>query len=301
MRSVRDERETNVDIHFDCAIQARVLRQAPGTRALRAVEYCATVHKPVLGSLSVPYDKNVLVINKEGSCIAYLPGAVRPALIAPGSLIFARGDSRVTVQAARGEHNAVVLSWPAAFIPAIELLYQTWGLANLRDLSCHPIAPTFERPFSEIESAIGIGNGFADLRLAGLVQQVVADLLSLPNESQLAPLPGLLPEPIVELTRAVRASAAQSWALKDASERAGYSPYHFSRVFKSLVGYGFHEFVDRCRTENAIEMLTCTSKPVDLVATSCGFGTTQALRESIKEYVGLVPSEIRNLRARAKI
>jgi hypothetical protein len=34
--------------------------------------------------------------------------------------------------------------------------------------------------------------------------------------------------------------------------------------------------------------------PLDCVAQACGFGTTQGLRESIKEYLGLVPSELRS-------
>ena len=76
---------------------------------------------------------------------------------------------------------------------------------------------------------------------------------------------------------------------------AGYSPFHFSRVCKQLVGYGFHEYVDRCRTECAIDMLVSTDSAVDLVASTCGFGTTQGLRESVKEYLGLVPSELRSM------
>jgi AraC-like DNA-binding protein len=91
----------------------------------------------------------------------------------------------------------------------------------------------------------------------------------------------------------VRENPALPWPLKDAADMAGYSPFHFSRVFKGLVGYGFHEYVDRCRTECAVELLVTTDMPVDLVASTCGFGTTQGLRESVKEYLGLVPSELR--------
>ena len=40
-------------------------------------------------------------------------------------------------------------------------------------------------------------------------------------------------------------------------------------------------------------MLCTTDNAVDVVASSCGFGTTQGLRESVKEYLGLVPSELR--------
>ena len=42
-------------------------------------------------------------------------------------------------------------------------------------------------------------------------------------------------------------------------------------------------------------MLVSSDSPVDGVASACGFGTTQGFRESIKEYLGLVPSELRGL------
>ena len=79
---------------------------------------------------------------------------------------------------------------------------------------------------------------------------------------------------------------------------AGYSPFHFSRVFKQIVGYGFHEYVDRCRTAMAVDQLCSTDSPADLIAASCGFGTSHGLRESMKEYLGLVPSELRAMTER---
>ena len=67
------------------------------------------------------------------------------------------------------------------------------------------------------------------------------------------------------------------------------------RVFKQMVGYGFHEYVDRCRTELAVNLLVSSNIAVDNVATNAGFGTTQGLRESVRDYLGLVPSEFRSL------
>ena len=115
------------------------------------------------------------------------------------------------------------------------------------------------------------------------------------DQVQLAAIPSDLPDTIKDLVSRVRQSPSHGWPLRDAADAAGYSPFHFSRVFKNLVGYGFHEYVDRCRTESAVELLCTTDQPVDLVASTCGFGTTQGLRESVKEYLGLVPSELRTI------
>jgi transcriptional regulator GlxA family with amidase domain len=109
----------------------------------------------------------------------------------------------------------------------------------------------------------------------------------------LAPVPADLPANISQLVQQVRQRPDVGWPLKEAADLVGYSPFHFSRVYKSLIGYGFHEFVDRCRTEHAVDMLCTSDTPIDVVAAASGFGTTQALRESVKEYLGLVPSELR--------
>jgi len=133
------------------------------------------------------------------------------------------------------------------------------------------------------------------LLMLSAIYEAVAKLMVSADEVQLATVPEDLPETLRILTQKVRSSPALAWPLKEAADMAGYSPFHFSRVFKQLVGYGFHEYVDRCRTESAIDMLISTESAVDLVASSCGFGTTQGLRESVKEYLGLVPSELRSL------
>jgi transcriptional regulator GlxA family with amidase domain len=43
-----------------------------------------------------------------------------------------------------------------------------------------------------------------------------------------------------------------------------------------------------------VKLLATSERPVESVAQAAGFGTTQGLRESIKEYLGLVPSELRS-------
>jgi AraC-like DNA-binding protein len=119
--------------------------------------------------------------------------------------------------------------------------------------------------------------------------------LTLVGESEigLSPLPSDLSPVMRALTERVKSRPDLPWPLKDASDQVGYSPFHFSRVFKSLVGYGFHEFVDRCRTEYSIRMLTTTDDPIEIIAAAAGFGTAQSLRESVKDHLGLLPSEFR--------
>lgn len=102
------------------------------------------------------------------------------------------------------------------------------------------------------------------------------------------------PKALEALTEAVRQNPAGHWGLKDASNQVGYSPFHLSRTFRQIAGFGFPEYVDRCRTSLALNMLLNDSDAsIDQAAISSGFGSTQAMRDSFREYLGFLPSEIR--------
>jgi len=110
------------------------------------------------------------------------------------------------------------------------------------------------------------------------------------DQVQLAALPLDLPETIKELIVKVRKNPAAPWPLKDAADMAGYSPFHFSRVFKSLVGYGFHEFVDRSRNRVRVENAGNDGERGGPRGFDLRLWHHAGLRESVKEYLGLVPA-----------
>jgi AraC-like DNA-binding protein len=219
-------------------------------------------------------------------------------------MTFIRGGLKLIVQAARGEHQTQILTWQTGMTPLLDhwIVTRTGtrqslppGAAAPRQVGCKPIDPHFQDALARYEEAKRGAVEYAEPLMLSVIYEIAARLMVGLDEVQLAAIPITLPETIRELTVRVRQNAALPWPLKEAADAAGYSPFHFSRVFKSLVGYGFHEYVDRCRTECAVEMLCTTDSPVDIVASTCGFGTTQGLRESVKEYLGLVPSELRSV------
>ncbi len=259
----------------------------------------ATVQRTSTGVVTVPPHMNSLAINTKGTLIIRPSGHGSLVLAPPRSITYVR-NSRLIVQAARGEHHLHLISWENRVTP---LLY-AWmeerhrsrsTVANVRNVACKPIDPYFVVAVDRFEKALQGSNETMEPQMVSFLYDVISRLMVGQNEVQLAAVPADLPETILQLIDKVRKSPASAWPLKEAADMAGYSPFHFSRVFKSLVGYGFHEYVDRCRTECSVDMLVTTDNPVDLVASTCGFGTTQGLRESVKEYLGLVPSELRNV------
>lgn len=263
---------------------------------VRMENVTGTVQRTSTGYVNVPAGMNVLCINYRGTLIARAGVQGRLVLIPPRSLTFVRG-TRLILQAARGEHQTVLLSWHSNVTSLLDAWLQSRARSGVagqnRTVACKPIDPHFKDAIARFESATANPNEIMEPMVVSVLYEIVSRLMIGFDQVQLAAVPSDLPETIKELVLKVRQNPAAGWPLRDAANLAGYSPFHFSRVFKNLVGYGFHEYVDRCRTECAVELLCTSDHAVDLVASTCGFGTTQGLRESVKEYLGLVPSELR--------
>lgn len=293
------ESESHLEVNFDCTAGSNRRLDQAGLQHLRLEVHQATLNKIAPGTVLIPAQYNAIAINTKGTLL--VRSATNPKLIVipPRSITFLKGRLKLGVVAARGEHSTQILSWASAVTPLLEHWINTRMQARssthqVRPIACKPIDPHFLSAVERLEGARSAGDS-VELAMLSAIYEAVSKLMMSADEVQLATIPDDLPETLKNLTQKVRNNPALGWPLKEAADMAGYSPFHFSRVFKQLVGYGFHEYVDRCRTECAIDMLVSTDSAVDLVASTCGFGTTQGLRESVKEYLGLVPSELRSL------
>ncbi|MFX6834700.1 helix-turn-helix domain-containing protein, partial [Acinetobacter baumannii] len=83
------------------------------------------------------------------------------------------------------------------------------------------------------------------------------------------------------------------WSLKRAADMVGYSTFHFSRTFRAVTKLGFPDYVDRARTDFAVNLILNNEEHFDAVAQQSGFATTSSLRSALKEHLGLLPSELR--------
>ncbi len=299
MSSTFGDREMQVEVNFDCAFQLVQVKRSSAalTHSLTLLTANASVPKPVNGTVLVPQGLNAVCINQSGAMITRATGSNRLILIAPRSITLVRSGTRLQIQAARGEHEVLLIVWPQGIAPGLEawISARTAGKSNSRNVSSRSIEPHFVSIMARIDAARTGPDDLMDPLLLGAIHEAVGQLMTGANEMTLATVPAGLPATIQDLIKEARQNYSLSWPLKEAADKAGYSPFHFSRVFKQLVGYGFHEYVVRCRSEAAVDMLVSSDTAVDLIASACGFGTTQGLRESVKEYLGLVPSELRSI------
>jgi AraC-like DNA-binding protein len=130
--------------------------------------------------------------------------------------------------------------------------------------------------------------------LLAYIHDLLGALFAEPPNGMLAAIPDDAQPVLVGLMKQVKAQPAADWSLKAAAAAAEYSAFHLSRTFRAAVGYGFPEFVDRCRTELAVKLLLSEDLDLAEVAEQAGFGSLQGMRNACKEYLGLLPSEIRS-------
>lgn len=80
---------------------------------------------------------------------------------------------------------------------------------------------------------------------------------------------------------------------EEAAAIAGYSKYHFLRIFKEAVGMEFSRYVNRVRFDRAILMLRETSLSITDIALSVGFSDSAYFSKKFKEEFHTTPLSFR--------
>lgn len=85
----------------------------------------------------------------------------------------------------------------------------------------------------------------------------------------------------------------------DAADAAGFSKYHFHRIFKRETGLGIYEYIQRRRLSKATSLLLYTDMPVIDIALYFCFDSQEAFTRAFKRIYGMPPGRYR--RALSKV
>lgn len=86
----------------------------------------------------------------------------------------------------------------------------------------------------------------------------------------------------------------QDLKLDNLSQIACFSPFHFHRVFKAIVGETLNQFIHRVRIEKAAtQLLTNPDKTVTEIALDCGFAGSASFARAFKAGFGMSASNWR--------
>lgn len=84
--------------------------------------------------------------------------------------------------------------------------------------------------------------------------------------------------------------------LGDLAAVANFSPYHFHRIFRSMLGEGVLQHVRRLRLERAAMRLAHSDAPVTRIAFEAGYETHEAFTRAFRDMFDASPTEYRQNR-----
>lgn len=92
----------------------------------------------------------------------------------------------------------------------------------------------------------------------------------------------------------VETHLAESLSLVELATVAGFSEYHFARLFRQATGQSPYQYVLQKRVERAQNLLSHTNRSISEIAIETGFTHQSHMTHVFKRYVGLTPKAYRD-------
>jgi AraC-like DNA-binding protein len=97
----------------------------------------------------------------------------------------------------------------------------------------------------------------------------------------------------VEAALWIDAQSHREIDLEQAARQAGISPFHFLRLFSSVLGVTPHQYLVRSRLRHAARLLADEERPVTDVAYDVGFGDLSNFVRTFHRAAGVSPLKFR--------
>jgi AraC family transcriptional regulator len=104
---------------------------------------------------------------------------------------------------------------------------------------------------------------------------------------------GLSQAQLRQVTDYIHQHSAQNPSLMMMAEIVHMSPYYFSRLFKQSTGFTPHQYLLKCRTAQAKQLLKTTNLAIADIAGQVGFVDQSHLNRHFKRHFGVSPSQFR--------
>lgn len=100
---------------------------------------------------------------------------------------------------------------------------------------------------------------------------------------------------IFEACEYIEENSAQDLTLDQLANRAGFSKFYFSRLFKNLTNMSFLDYLHRCRIDEAERLLLDRDLSVTEVAHRVGFNSHSNFNRVFRKFNDCTPTEFRQL------
>lgn len=124
-------------------------------------------------------------------------------------------------------------------------------------------------------------------RLHGALKQPVSDASNSRQKDYL--------DKFLYITNYINEHFAENLSLEQVADLAGFSKYHFTRLFKQYTDTSFYKYLNQKRIDYAKTLLLDPDLPVIDVALQCGFSSLSAFLRMFKQLNKCTPTEFRNM------
>ncbi len=101
------------------------------------------------------------------------------------------------------------------------------------------------------------------------------------------------PDKVKRAAQIIESRYASMLSLEQMADELGWSKYHFLRMFAASVGMTPGDYLNRIRTERAMELLRTTSHSVEQIAEQVGYSSGSYFIKAFRRLTGLTPGMFR--------
>jgi AraC family transcriptional regulator len=193
-----------------------------------------------------------------------------------------------------------VLEFTAAFFEEIKLNYPEAGwFLNNNDIhaivmQCSPKLELMRHHLAQLLAAKRKNS----LQIDELVFSMLDNIMGVAgNIPELPQLPDSLKQYHLTTIEAAKEYILQHFrediSLQQLAKHCHVSPFHFSRIFKSMLHVPPHKYLNEIRLHHASVLLRTTNRPVSDIAFECGFGSVEHFAMAYKKMFGVSSSGYR--------
>ncbi len=102
-------------------------------------------------------------------------------------------------------------------------------------------------------------------------------------------------EKFMDICNFINANCTEDLTLDSVADTAGFSKYHFTRLFKQFTGYSFYKYLNQKRIECAEKLLIDPEISITEVSLRSGFPSLSSFIRMFRLIKGCTPTEFRNL------
>lgn len=145
--------------------------------------------------------------------------------------------------------------------------------------------------FAKMEEERVRGDAYSELAVSNLLSELI--ILVLRHGSGCQKVPDGTTNKILEAARYISDNYDQEITLDSAARIACMEATYFSKCFKKLTGFGFHDYLTQTRLAKAEEFLRSSQLSISEISDSCGFLSSNYFGDVFKKHKGMSPRAFR--------